>query len=270
MAFRGSHASQHRPPHFHRGGVMREEMNAAKAAPLPRGEYVAEIVEISVQAFADPNEQDIAAFLFQVCEGKYAGRRFWLSTEYVDSVGAPGFRNLWQAAGMDWEDRPGHEDIEEDIDYLLGRLVRISIWSMIEGRLPRLVSWGCMPVKAGEINLNPAPDPFSFFGPRGKFLAKVTDSHICDTDEAGKMLYLTLEVYTNRFWPENGFIGFHIHDKDEETERMAHICLCRIAQALGIDAFDDSEVLHDKEFVVTFWRPGGVNGNFSCEAAGAV
>src|SRR5262249_10770187 len=104
-------------------------------------------------------------------------------------------------------------------------------------------------------------------GPLGRYLARIVHSrteHECETD---LVLIVKFELYVNMYMSRNESIGFRIVDEDSEIERKGREILCRFATLFDIDMLSDSQQLHGKPFIITFWVPGGADGHFSLEAA---
>ncbi len=57
-------------------------------------------------------------------------------------------------------------------------------------------------------------------------------------------------------------IDFRIHQPDQELEQCERDRLRSIASAVGVETFEDTEVLHGKPFRLTVWR--GETMRFSC------
>jgi hypothetical protein len=220
-------------------------MRKPASGPLPRGEYIAELVEVGVEATPLAVEDYLATFCFEVCEGKYSGCRFRACANLDDIDSRDNFYRVAAIGGA------GYFYAEEDIDACLGKRFRISIWRLTDEPIPLALAWACQSVEEGVFR--PIEKTQTRGGFVGQHLAMVTHSQFIKSPNYTDLL-LRFMVLKNKKRMDTHSIHFRVFQSDAEAEWRERVLVQSVANAVGAYEFDDTEQLHDKVFAITMWK----------------
>jgi hypothetical protein len=215
--------------------------------PFTRGEYLCELAEIEGEA--TPMEADFGwvSFRFAVIKGRHKGQLFDIKLEIDYSVGGMRLEELAQMAGID--DRGL---IEEDMDALFDKPIRIAIWRLETGAgYPLAVEWGCM--STNKVEYSPRHHAVPMYRPPcGEYAVQITGARLDANDDTQADLHLKFQIVDGDYIGEIFSIDFSIHNRNHKVEHIARMQLARITRALDI-ALEDTNQLFGRSLRLFSW-----------------
>jgi hypothetical protein len=218
------------------------------AEPFTRGEYLCELAEIGGEA--TPMEADFGwvSFRFIVIKGRHKGQLFDIKLEIDYSVGGMRLEELAQTAGI--EDRGL---IEEDMDALFDKPIRIAIWRLETGAVYRIaIEWGCMSTEKVEYSPRHHAVPM-YRPPCGEYVVQITGASLDTSDDTQADLRLKFQTVDGDYAGETFSLCFSIHNRNYKVENAARMQLYRITRALDIDPLEDTDQLIGRSLHLFIW-----------------
>ena len=227
-------------------------------AALPKGEYIATLESIRLDAERHDPDEVACELEFIIREGRHAGRLFRLRPDGGVMLQSLRLGMLIYSQGTNIWSTNADAGPEEELAEYLGRPYRVTIWALNGDPVPLATVWHASAADERELALGkPASRRLlgGFDALPGNSLAKITQAGLVHEDDKER-LWLCLIVFKDRKKVNSLHWNIWVSHPDAEYQYENRRLLQRIGSAAGLSEFDDADDLLNIVFAMTIWREG--------------